>query len=221
MESRIIVIMLALLWVCSGCNHTGDSHTATEQSPISNTVVVELHDTVHVSVTDTVKVQDFSDYIWAGELDISYVNALFKGYSKGNVKSYETLCSYFTNRSLPLPTMLFSVNMAHYRKYIKAYYNCFNSLCFPYRYLKQQGISKLMDDETKMLALYFLSKGAKLGSEECRAVLNTCQDSTADKKSEEYQVSEFYYQNGNKDVDFKMCSVGINQKQSKLIGKSL
>ena len=116
---------------------------------------------------------------------------------KGSFKAYEKLNYYLTNRKHPFPTMPLSIYMAHSKKYPRAYYYCFKALCYPYQALEQRGTHRYMERETKMLALYFLTRGANMGDEKCISVLN---GEYTDTLSIECQVSRFYIENGKKDV---------------------
>ena len=195
---RISCLIITVLWVLCGC--TSNQHEASntaENHPKQSEIVVEKHDTILVAKAETVNVEGKMKITYSGDIDNDYVERLYMRAYKGSFKAYEKLNYYLTNRKHPFPTMPLSIYMAHSKKYPRAYYYCFKALCYPYQALEQRGTHRYMDRETKMLALYFLTRGANMGDEKCISMLN---GEYTDTLSIECQVSRFYIENGKKDV---------------------
>ena len=194
---HIFAIVVQFILTISSCEH----HPTVSSGSTANTFHVVMRDTVNIEIRDTVEVICPDIVRYTSEIDELLVEKLYRKVISGDVKAYDKLYDYVSNLEHPLPIFSLSIYMAQSKGYGKAYFNCFKELILPNIDSRQIGDTITVDNETKMLALYFLTKGNNLGDERCGEVLMSSQFNSDNANWIEKEISVFYIENGCKDVE--------------------
>lgn len=178
-----------------GCHNQVEKNESSGNEHDTVFVTKIVHDTIRdtvLSETETI-IRESPPYY---EIENKESN-LYTMSLTGDTCAYSNLVSSrLSHRFVILP-----YGLAHYMASVNnvsnGYLNCFECLEMPYSNLVD--INEI-DLETKMLSLYYLQQGARLGNKMCVYIIESHKRHPEFRGTFEFEISRFYYDNDRKNV---------------------